>query len=103
MNSLMEKLKFKLSWALNKTPLGAKVFISKFKEEHTIVGRCYSSGKITLYARRISPEETIEVLNHEVLHSLLHKIFDWKTSEALDKIHKWKGTRIIFQGIEDER
>lgn len=97
-----KRLRFQIDWASLRKPLGAKVYISTWKESPTIVGRCFPSGKITLYAKRISAEETLEVLNHEVLHSILQNIFDFKTSSFLDRIHKWKGKKILFQGVEED-
>jgi len=97
--TLFEKLSFYLRWNLSPTPLGAKIGIEKYTETRKdirIVGRCYASSRITLWAKEISFEEVIEIINHEILHAVLQSAINWETSEGLDRVHKWNGRRILF-------
>jgi len=97
--TLFEKLSFYLRWNLSSIPLGAKIGIETYTETRAgvrLVGRCYPSGRITLWAKEISFEEVIEIINHEILHAVLQSAINWKTSEGLDRIHKWKGRGMLF-------
>lgn len=97
--SLWERIKFWIIWR-TRVPLGAKVFIGKPLDGKPPRFRgtfCRETKKITLYATRISDEELLTVLNHEVLHSVLYERINWETCRALDVVLRWRGEYLVFE------
>lgn len=69
-----------------------KEVIIKYSDFRVTCRGCYSrdSKEITLCDNGRPPEETeektVEILNHEVMHAILHDMFSWEVSKKLHNI-----------------
>jgi len=90
-------------WTI-RCPLGARVYIEQKKPSVSSAGYCSYGGKITLFQKTEDVEQMIEILNHEILHSVLKKIAGTEAWNNLDNIQKWNKVNklIIFKKVEDD-
>lgn len=116
---------FQIIWNLTPTPGGSRISITSpngakkyFKNWETIhngktwlkdwTGGLHSleRGIMVLGSGEEHCEKHIEdILNHEVLHDTLNRLFDNETSKALDIVQVWyvpRPDRLLFRKVEDD-
>lgn len=98
----LKKYWFSLYWFLTPTPLGARIYIGKYlPPERVLAGLFYKNTKnIELVGTNdFTFDSLYDMIEHEFLHSILMKLFNYSDCCKLDYIHIYVGKRIIFLGL----